>query len=100
MPQIGQVRRCGGTVPEATTSLKNYAARLEIRCPGGVYFNRDNSQLAPIIADVMPSKCELAHGRARNGARLWTGLLHVIPELGHTAGRRPQDVSDQEIDPS
>jgi hypothetical protein len=44
-------------------SQKNYAAGLEIRCPGGVYFNRDNSQLAPILVGVMPSECELVHSR-------------------------------------
>jgi hypothetical protein len=39
-------------------SQKNYAAGLEIRCPGGVYFNRDNSQLAPIY--LAPCQADVA----------------------------------------
>ena len=49
-----------------TELQKSYAAGLEIRCPGGVYFNRDNSQLAPILTGVMPSKCGLDHSEAHS----------------------------------
>jgi hypothetical protein len=47
--------------PEGVGIPANYAAGLEIRCPGGVYFNRDNSQLAPILVGAMPSRCGLDH---------------------------------------
>lgn len=74
---------------EGKAGFKKYAAGLETHCPGGVYFNRDNSQLPPILAGAMPSKCGMDHSEARSSERSEKSAAE-IEAVGHAEQRHKQ----------